>query len=590
MYEDSGRPKTHFFAHYPLGTDTDMGVLWIIDVRVTAWAKEVTMFLASLRTPVAALKLAGLTLLAVLAIGMTASARADVFDVTTTDDDIGSCDPGDCSLREAIDDSNANSGTDTINVPAGEYDTSFYGELIIDREGGTLLIKGAGANTTKVNVLQEDRVLKIKNAEVTIEDITFTGGGEKWGGGGIANYSSATTILTNVAVTDNYAGFDLSCKSAANVVCSVEGDGKGGGIFNSGYLTINESEISNNTALGDPICGAGLGGGIYNKGILLITNDTVSGNEADNSGIECDDSGLGGGIFTETPFSEPGINGGKLFSVIFMLNVTLAGNTAGLGGGIASDYPNISPQTNEFPGGVLSENTIVADNTANDQPLDANTNVTSDTDNCYLFEAQMFSFGNNLESDTSCAFTEPGDIQNGNAGLGALANNGGPTNTMALQDGSQALDSANNEDCPATDQRGVTRPQNVICDIGAYEKEPTPPTPPAPPAAVAPATAQAKPVAKSSISGPSSCTRGSATVRVSGQNIASVTYSLDGKRIKKASGNKTSVRVNLKNKKSGIHRVSAKVSYTAATAAASQTKRFTVSRCARAAAKPKFTG
>ena len=79
-------------------------------------------------------------------------------------------------------------------------------------------------------------------------------------------------------------------------------------------------------------------------------------------------------------------------------------------------------------------------------------------------------------------------------------------------------------------------------------------------------------------------------MRVSGQNISSVTYSLDGKKIKTAKGNKTSVKVNLRHKKSGVHRVTAKVTYTSATAAKAQTKRFTVSRCARKAAKPKFTG
>ena len=234
------------------------------------------------------------------------------------------------------------------------------------------------------------------------------------------------------------------------------------------------------------------------------------------------------------------------------------------------------------------KNTIVANNTANDEPFDAQTNVTSDTDNCYLFDGQGISSGHNLESDVSCDFTQPGDQQNKEPNLGALNLNApGTTQTMALNDGSPALDTADNNGCPGTDQRGVTRPQNVTCDIGAYEKEVTPPAPPA--GGTAAATA-AKPVAKSSISGPSKCTKGKATVRVSGQNIASVTYSLDGKKKKTAKGNKTSYTFSLKNAKSGVHRVSAKVSYTSATAASSQTKRFTVSRCARAAAKPKFTG
>jgi hypothetical protein len=113
---------------------------------------------------------------------------------------------------------------------------------------------------------------------------------------------------------------------------------------------------------------------------------------------------------------------------------------------------------------------------------------------------------------------------------------------------------------------------------------------PVEPAAAAAAPAAAKAVAKASIRGPGKCTRSSAIVRVSGQNISTVTYSLDGKRIKKAKGNKTSVKVNLRHKKSGVHRVTAKVSFTSATAAKAQTKRFSVSRCARKAARPKFTG
>ncbi|MCB9420636.1 MAG: hypothetical protein H6667_12585 [Ardenticatenaceae bacterium] len=53
--------------------------------------------------------------------------------------------------------------------------------------------------------------------------------------------------------------------------------------------------------------------------------------------------------------------------------------------------------------------------------------------------------------------------------LGVLADNGGPTETRALSSGSPAIDAGNNLACPATDQRGITRPQGGGCDIGAYE-------------------------------------------------------------------------------------------------------------------------
>ncbi|MGB2716768.1 MAG: Ig-like domain-containing protein [Vicinamibacterales bacterium] len=100
-----------------------------------------------------------------------------------------------------------------------------------------------------------------------------------------------------------------------------------------------------------------------------------------------------------------------------------------------------------------------------------------------------------------------------------------------------------------------------------------------------------KPAAKASIrGGRKRCTRTTASARVSGQNISTVTYSLDGKRIKKAKGNKTSVTVNAKRLKSGTHRITARITFTGATGAKAQTKRVSFVRCARRAARPKFTG
>jgi len=52
-----------------------------------------------------------------------------------------------------------------------------------------------------------------------------------------------------------------------------------------------------------------------------------------------------------------------------------------------------------------------------------------------------------------------------------LQDNGGPTFTHALEEGSPAIDLGDPANCPATDQRGVTRPVNGVCDIGSYELE-----------------------------------------------------------------------------------------------------------------------
>jgi hypothetical protein len=53
--------------------------------------------------------------------------------------------------------------------------------------------------------------------------------------------------------------------------------------------------------------------------------------------------------------------------------------------------------------------------------------------------------------------------------LGPLADNGGPTLTMALLPGSPAIDAGNTSLAPATDQRGFPRPAGLAADIGAFE-------------------------------------------------------------------------------------------------------------------------
>jgi hypothetical protein len=80
--------------------------------------------------------------------------------------------------------------------------------------------------------------------------------------------------------------------------------------------------------------------------------------------------------------------------------------------------------------------------------------------------------GHNLSSDGSCAFTNVGSLNDTDPKLGPLAENGGPTLTMALLAGSPAIDAGDTPAAPPTDQRGVPRPFGVAADIGAYEYAP----------------------------------------------------------------------------------------------------------------------
>lgn len=94
--------------------------------------------------------------------------------------------------------------------------------------------------------------------------------------------------------------------------------------------------------------------------------------------------------------------------------------------------------------------------------------------------AQIESLGYNLlGSPGGLTSSSPRDLWGLDPGLLALANNGGPTPTMALQNGSPAIDAVPPDSGSPTDQRGTPRPQGVFADIGAFESASlSPPTPP----------------------------------------------------------------------------------------------------------------
>lgn len=89
------------------------------------------------------------------------------------------------------------------------------------------------------------------------------------------------------------------------------------------------------------------------------------------------------------------------------------------------------------------------------------------------------STGYNLTDDLRCAFGQTGDITSDDPRLGELADNGGGTQTVALGNGSPAIDAADPGGCAdpssggmlTSDQRGVRRPSGGRCDIGAFETQ-----------------------------------------------------------------------------------------------------------------------
>jgi hypothetical protein len=140
-----------------------------------------------------------------------------------------------------------------------------------------------------------------------------------------------------------------------------------------------------------------------------------------------------------------------------LVNVTISGNTST--GTPLPTFPNAA--VGIYGSTVNFTNRIVANTTPKNCSKSGNGAGTIG-DNGY-----------NLDGANDCGFTTGTpkfDKVNTDPLLAALANNGGPTDTMALGAGSPALDAAG-PSCPppATDQRGITRPQGTACDMGAFE-------------------------------------------------------------------------------------------------------------------------
>ncbi len=275
--------------------------------------------------------------------------------------------------------------------------------------------------------------------------LTIDGSGQAITVYGVSSYqifsvnSGATLSLRNLTINDGLAT-------------------DGGGADNAGILTVTNSTFSNNST------GGGEGGGIYSDTMLTVTNSTFSDNSATG--------GLGGGIsndggtmtVTNSTFSNNSTGGGEgggIYSdtMLTVTNSTFSGNSAtgGLGGGGIFNA-----------GGATLKGNVLAGESG------GNCGFSSPTDAGY-----------NISDDTTCGFGSATSI-NGSKTLNldpmGLQNNGGPTQTVALEPNSQAVGfipvaNCTDQSSPSpqpltTDQRGLPRPDPNnpnFCDAGAYE-------------------------------------------------------------------------------------------------------------------------
>lgn len=276
--------------------------------------------------------------------------------------------------------------------------------------------------------------------------------------GGALHNGRGTVELVECQFTDNLA---QGGKGMMEPPQHRGADGSGGAIENLATLSITQCTFANNQARGGdgalwpgpeiPIytgSGQGLGGAIANHGALSAANSTWYRNRV-GARLET----VGQGVFGEGQAEPHG--GGAIFSdsqpdTVQLVHATFSENDAeesfgkrpGMGGAIYSPTPSIRISRSVFAHAEGSSN----------------------------FAGVVGDGGYNLSSDRSGALDAATSRSGIDPFLGPLDDNGGPTQTMSLREGSPALDAAPASSLVSTDQRGVSRPQGGGFDLGAFER------------------------------------------------------------------------------------------------------------------------
>lgn len=308
----------------------------------------------------------------------------------------------------------------------------------INNSGGSLIINGGVISNNVVSYLTSNGggIFHAGPGSATISGTLIVSNTAGFGGG-IGNGNSVAMTVMNATIISNTARFGGGISNLPSGLLTVSGTWiqaniatvYGGGITSDGPLTITNSTVSLNQTTGSPG-----GGGIYTDSPMTITNSTISSNQSSSDG---------GGIYANSSF-------------VVLRHVTLANNSAGgVGGGISN--------LNVF----TATNSIIAGNPSPSSSPDCNGTIGSGGYNL-------------LSNNIGCTFTAAGTDQVGtnaipiNPKLSALGSWGGTTQTHGLISGSPALNKIPNatNGCGTTyttDQRGFARPQNSLCDIGAFE-------------------------------------------------------------------------------------------------------------------------
>lgn len=221
-----------------------------------------------------------------------------------------------------------------------------------------------------------------------------------------------------------------------------------------GDPSLTNVTFSGNTAVASYGRGS-LGGGMYNSSNPTLTNVTFEGNDASSGGGMFNSSGSP--TLTNVTFEgNDALSGGGMYnssSSPTLTNVTFSRNSVFTAGGGMLNNSSSNPQIRNTIFWGNTAGAIVPPGTAQIGNLNSSTSYLS-------FNVVQ----GGCPPGSVCTNLITADPQ-----LGLFGDYGGFTQTIPLLPGSSAIDTGNATYCPATDQRGVSRPQGAGCDIGAYE-------------------------------------------------------------------------------------------------------------------------
>ena len=236
-------------------------------------------------------------------------------------------------LRYCITQADQTPGDNTINFSVTGPITLYSPLPDLSNTTGVTDIEGPGATSLTVarSSASETPDFSLFTVDAAVQakivGLTITGGVGESGadGGGIDNSGTltvmGTTIAYNVAMSDFNSG------------------GNGGGIYNAGTLTVTNSTIDHNVAYEN-------GGGIDNTGTLSVTDSIIANNNegtasaGDGGGIDNENTGTLTVTNSTVDDNRAYLSGGGISNAgtLSVTNSTIANNIVGLefGGGISN--------------------------------------------------------------------------------------------------------------------------------------------------------------------------------------------------------------------------------------------------------------